>query len=53
MLIIAIMFTIAAIAIGSFLAAVLGVKTIFRTAGNVVKDVLDALANLVRSFRRA
>lgn len=53
MLIIAIMLTIAVIAIASFLAAVLGLKTIFSTAGNVVTSLVDSLANLVRSFRRA
>lgn len=53
MLILAIMLTAAAIAIGAFLATVFGVKSIFRTIGNALKDVLDGLANVVRSFRRA
>lgn len=53
MLIIAIMLTLAVIVIATFLAAVFGVKSIFRTVGNALKDVLDGLANLVRSFRRA
>ena len=53
MILIVFMLTIAAIVIATFLAAVFGVKSIFRALGSAVKDVIDALANLVRSFRRA
>ena len=53
MLIIATMLTLAAIVVATFFAAVYGVKSIFHTIGNALKDVLDGLANLVRSFRRA
>lgn len=53
MLVIAIMLTIAAIVIATFLAAVFGVKSIFRTIGDALKVVLDGLANLVRALRRA